>query len=252
MKLARTTTGKYSIEAVEKAIDILEVFAGPEELALNEICRRVGLSKSRTFRLLHTLAERGYVDRCRSGSRYRLGSRLFERASGVRRDLKQLAQPYMSRLHEQFNETVNLGIWSGGEVLYIDIMETTRPFRMSATVGCRMSAHTTAMGKAMLAYLPEGTCIAPGAGPAPDLQRQIDLVKKQGYAIDAEENEPGVACIGAPIRDASGQPVAAISISGPAYRIIAAKKEIAPEVAGACRSISESLGFRGDRKETAK
>jgi IclR family acetate operon transcriptional repressor len=260
MKLPRTTIGKYSIEAVAKALDVLETFTGTEELALHEICRRVGLTKSRTFRLLHTLAERGYIDRCADGSRYQLGARLLERASCVRRDLKQLAQPCMQRLHQRFNETVNLGVLNGEDVLYIDILETSRPFRMMATVGCRMPANTTAMGKALLAYLPAHDPRTSGrtrdAGPRPaqgrPLKRELALILKRGYAVDDEENEPGVSCVGAPILDALGRPVAAISVSGPAYRILEQQQNLSEEIVAACRSISRSLGFRDLRGSTAK
>jgi DNA-binding IclR family transcriptional regulator len=252
MKLARTTTGKYYVEAVAKALDVLETFSGPEQLALNEICRRVGLSKSRTFRMLHTLAERGYIDRCAEGPRYQLGAQLFERASSVRRDLKQLAHPFMRMLHERFNETVNLGVLNGRDVLYIDILENSRPFRMMATIGCRMPAHATAMGKAMLACLPAPDSRPPGRArstglrsePKMMLARELSQVRKQGFAVDDEENEPGVACIGAPILDISGQPVAAISVSGPAYRILGEKKNLTPAIMAACQSISGSLGYR--------
>jgi DNA-binding IclR family transcriptional regulator len=98
MRLPRTTVGKYSVAAVAKAPDILEVFSSRAELTLNEISRRVGLNKSRTFRLLHTLGERGYIDRRADGSRYQLGVKPCKRASHVRRDIKQLARPFMLTL----------------------------------------------------------------------------------------------------------------------------------------------------------
>ncbi len=253
MKLRRTTTGKYSIEAVSKALDILEVFRDSEELSLNEICRRMALNKSRTFRLLYTLAERGYIDRCADNLRYQLGTKLFERGAHVRRDIRQLAQPVMRALHERFNETVNLGVLDGADVLYIDILEASRPFRMTATVGCRMIAPLTAMGKAMLAGLAGEPAAAPGHGPASkrksgtgrSLKHELELVRRRGYAIDNEENERGVACIGAAILNATSLPVAAISVSGPAHRILGEeKKNIAEAVAAAGRRISGSLGFR--------
>ena len=253
MKLPRTTIGKYSVEAVAKALDILGVFDGSEQLALNEISRRVQLNKSRTFRLLHTLAERGYVDRSPDASRYQLGVKLFERAANVRRDVKQLARPFMQSLHDSFNETVNLGVLNQGNVLYIDILESSRPFRMAATVGCRMPVHLTSMGKAMLANLAAETRARPRhLRPAGSRrkqvqipQRELDLVRDQGYAIDNQENEPGVACIGAAILDETGRPVAALSVSGPAHRILGVKKDIAQAVATSCRNISKSLGFNG-------
>src|SRR5512142_893082 len=107
MKIARTTPSKYVVEAVAKALDILEVFSNSEGLTLNEISQRVGLNKSRTFRLLHTLAERGYVVRTQDSSRYKLGVKLLERAANVHRNVKQVARGAMLELQERFNETVN-------------------------------------------------------------------------------------------------------------------------------------------------
>jgi DNA-binding IclR family transcriptional regulator len=253
MKLPRTTIGKYSVEAVAKALDILEVFDGSEALTLNEVSRRVNLNKSRAFRLLHTLAERGYVDRGPDASRYQLGVKLFERAANVRRDVKQLARPFMESLHNKFNETVNLGVLNQGSVLYVDILESSRPFRMAATVGCRMPVHLTSMGKAMLANLAAESRAQPEnrrpAGPRRKQvqipQRELDRVRDQGYAIDNEENEPGVACIGAAILDEAGRPVAALSVSGPARRILGVKNIIAQAVVASCSNISKSLGFNG-------
>ena len=252
MKLARTTTGKYNVEAVTKALDLLDAFSGCEELTLQELCGRAAISKTRAFRLLHTLAERNYIERCAESLRYRLGTRLCERAAHVRGDIKQLAHPFMRRLHELFNETVNLGVLHHDEVIYIDILETLRPFRMVARIGCRMPAHLTAMGKAMLAHVCSSeadgsvndliTKLRPAARQA--LERDLERARRRGYALDNEENERGVACIGAAILDASGQPVAAMSISGPNHRIVSGKKNLTPAVVDACRSISRSLGWQ--------
>jgi IclR family acetate operon transcriptional repressor len=169
----------------------------------------------------------------------------------MRRDIKHLARPFMRKIQEQFNETVNLSVLSGGEVLYIDILESSRPFRMAATVGCRMPAHLTAMGKAMLAYLPAEHPSSPEHALVSGLtrtqrqilERELTAVRRRGYAIDNEQNERGVACVGVAIFDSSGRPAAAMSVSGPAYRVLAAKKDIAQALAAACRSISKSLGF---------
>jgi DNA-binding IclR family transcriptional regulator len=255
MKLTRTTTGKYNVEAVTKALDLLDAFRGCEELTLQELCSRAAMNKTRAFRLLHTLAERGYIERS-ADSRYQLGARLCERAAHVRGDIKQLAHPFMRRLHEHFNETVNLGVLHNDEVLYIDILETSRPFRMMARIGGRMPAHLTAMGKAMLAHLcsseAEGSVNGPLAKLQPEarqaLLRDLERARRRGFAIDNEENELGVACIGAAILDASGRPLAAMSISGPSQRIISGKKMIAPAVVDACGSISHGLGWQQGNK----
>ncbi|MBZ5537521.1 MAG: IclR family transcriptional regulator [Acidobacteriia bacterium] len=252
MRIARTTTGKYVVEAVAKALDILEAFNSAEGLTLNEISQQVGLNKSRTFRLLYTLAERGYVERSADGARYALGMKLFERASNVRRDLKDVAHEFMLELHHRFNETVNLGVLDNGQVLYLDILQNSRPFRMTATAGCRMPTYMTSMGKAILAYLPVEDPSSPAHAQIAHLsrmklqvlRRDLELVRRRGYAMDNEENEPGVACIGAPVFDAKGLPVAAVSVSGPVHRILGKERNIAASVIEACSGVSKILGFQ--------
>jgi len=252
MKVARTTTGKYVVEAVVKALEVLEVFETSETLSLNEISRRVGLNKSRTFRLLHTLAERGYVERCADGAQYKLGLKLLERAASIDRNLKQLARGFMLELQERFNETVNLGVLDDyKDVLYLDIVESSRPFRMSATVGCRIPSHRTAMGKAMLALMDMQDPASPNHAieeklaerPTRTLYRELDSIRLRGYAIDNEENEPGVGCIGVAIRNGNGVPIAAMSVSGPLHRILTGEKKIASALMAASKEISGYLGY---------
>jgi IclR family transcriptional regulator, KDG regulon repressor len=253
MKVPRTTSGKYVVEAVAKAFEVLESFNGSEELTLNEVSQRVGLNKSRTFRLLYTMAERGYVERNEDGTRYRLGMKLFERASNVRRDVKEIARNAMLELNQKFNEAVNLGVLEDGHVVYMDIVESSRPFRTSATVGCHMPTHTTALGKALLAFMPADdpnsslskTLAGLTAQQAQALQRELDQVRRRGYAVDDEENEPGVGCIGAPIFDSTGRPIAAMSVSGSAHRILTHSKLIAEAILVACDGVSRGLGFTG-------
>jgi IclR family transcriptional regulator, KDG regulon repressor len=251
MKLARTTTGKYVVEAVVKSLDVLEAFNKAEDLTLNEISRRVGLNKSRTFRLLHTLAEYGYVERTSDGVRYKLGVKLFELAANVRRDIRDVARPFMLDLQGQFNEMVNLGVLDGSDVLYLDIVESSRPFRMSATVGCRMPAYQTSMGKAMLACLEADDPSSASSGlirklPPGQLEavcRELETIRRRGYAVDDEENERGVGCVGAVVMDVAGHPLAALSVSGPEHRVLDQEKIVAEALVAACRGISKNLGL---------
>lgn len=249
MKIARTTPGKYVVEAVFKAIDVLEAFQGSEALTLNQVSQRVGLNRSRTFRLLHTLAERGYVERNEEGASYRLGMKLFERAANVRRDVKDVARPVMLDLRQRFNEMVNLGVLEDGHVLYLEIVESSRPFRMSATVGCRMPAHHTSMGKAMLSgdagCFESALLMKESRARLQKLRKELVAVQQRGYAIDDEENEPGVACIGAPILDANGKPIAAMSVSGPVHRVLTNEKKIAEALIAGCATVSKGLGYGG-------
>jgi len=249
MKLPKESDDKYVVEAVVKALDVLEAFQDSEELQLSEISRRVSLNKSRAFRLLYTLCERGYVERASDGHRYRLGLKLFEHASNLRRDVKQLAQPYMRKLQQLFNETVNLAVLHNGEVLYVDLLESSRPFRMSAMIGSRMPIANTSLGKALVARAAEHELeqVFDTLTPAElrKLRTEMEIVRRRGYATDHEENEPGVACIGAPILNEAGVSVAAMSVSGPSTRMLKQEREIGTALASLCKELSRQIGFSG-------
>ncbi len=262
MKVARTTNDKYLVEAVVRAFDILEAFRDSEELTLTDISRRVGLNTSRVFRLLHTLVECGYVERSPDGIRYSLGVKLFERAACVRRDLRQISLPFMHQLLEKFNETVNLGILNKGEILYIEMLESSQPFRMAAAVGSRSPVHSTALGKAIAAHLPESDLrnlllperlskLTERTITDPEkLRRELQSVRRRGYAIDNEETEPGAACVGAPVFDSSCRPIAAISLSGPTGRILGNLKQLVGSLLPVCNEISRRLGFNREIIQT--
>jgi DNA-binding IclR family transcriptional regulator len=249
MKLPRETDDKYVVEAVLKALDVLEAFRDSEELQLSEVSKRVSLNKSRAFRLLYTLCERGYIERGSDGHRYRLGLKLFEHASNMRRDVKQVAQPFMRKLQARFNETVNLAVLHGGEVLYVDLLESSRPFRMSAMVGSRMAISNTSLGKAMMAFAAEHDLELVFDTLTPTelrkLRTEMDIVRRRGYSTDREENEPGVACIGAPIVNEFGVSVAALSVSGPSLRILKQERDIGSTLSATCKDISRQIGFSG-------
>lgn len=250
MKAKRTTDGKYVVEAVDSALDLLEAFRDSEELSLAEICRRAGLGKSRTFRLLHTLAQRSYVERTPDGLRYRLGLKLFEHATHFRRDLKQVAQPFMGQLHERFNEATNLAVLHNGDVLYVDLLESSRPFRMAAMIGSRMPIESTSLGKAIVAYASEkermGLFARLSPGELRKLKKELATVRLRGYALDRGENEPGVACVGAPVFDATGAAVAAVSVSGPMSRMLRQEKQVGETLVRVCNEISRYMGFVGE------
>jgi DNA-binding IclR family transcriptional regulator len=251
---------RYTVSAVSKALDVLEAFRSSEELSLADISERVGLNKSRVFRLLHTLVEHGYVERNWDGTRYLLGLKLLERAACVRMDLRQLTLPYMRLIHERFNETVNLGILENQQIIYISTLESSRPIRMAEGMGSRSPLHSTALGKAIIANLPEDDLrVLVSRIPllkltertitdSNKLNDELHKVRRKGYAFDNRENDPEGFCIGAPILDRRGQPVAAISISGPADRVQGKSKEIVELLLSVCRQISEKLGFNENSK----
>lgn len=248
---------RYSIEAVLRALDVLDVFRGSEALSLAEISQRVGLNKSRVFRLLHTLSQRGYVERGADGADYVLGIKLVERAACVKRDLRQLALPFMRQLHERFNETVNLGILDEHEILYLEMLESSRPIRMAEVIGSRSSVHSTALGKAIVASLPEAELLSVleplhlvrkterTITDKGELRRELMKVRREGYAVDNRENDSEGFCIGAPIFDGTGRVIAAMSVSGPADRVQGRSREIAEDLKRLCRDMTRKLSFSG-------
>ncbi len=249
MKVPKEADEKYVVEAVVKALDVLEAFQDSEELPLKEISRRVALNKSRAFRLLYTLCERGYVERGSDGQRYKLGVKLFAQASNLRRDVKQVAQPYMRQLLLRFNETINLAVIHKGEVLYVDLLESSRAFRMSAMIGSRMPIPSTSLGKALVAFAPEDELKTLldrlTAWEARKLKSELLIVRRRGYAVDREENEPGVACIGAAILNSAGHAVAAMSVSGPSIRMLKQERDIGSALLATCGEISKKIGYAG-------
>ena len=254
---------RYTVEAVSKALDVLEVFHSSEELTLAEISERLGLNKSRVFRLLHTLVERGYVDKTVDGTRFVLGLRLLERSACVRTDLRKLCLPYMRQIHEEFNETVNLGIIEEEQIIYIAALESSRPIRMAEVVGSRSPLHSTALGKAILAFLPADQLAGLVAGLSmtkltentitdqEELIKELQLVRRRGCAIDDRENDSDGFCIAAPIFDAMGRPTAAISVSGPTDRIQENRKQISELLISMCNQISSRFGFSGRSRSIA-
>src|SRR5262245_21859519 len=253
MQTRRTYNDKYMVEALAKALDILEAFNESEDLTLTEICDRIGLNKSRVFRLLHTLTERGYIEKCGDDKRYSLGLKLFGRAACVRRNIRQITLPHMRTLHQKFNETVNLGILDNLDIIYIEMLESSHPFRMATAIGSRSPFNACALGKAIAAYLPESwldnaissnTLVKITERTITDqdeLKKELRTVRRKRYAVHREETEPGVTCIGSAIFDIGNNPVAGLSLSGPAIRILGQKDEIALALISTCEEISHDI-----------
>jgi IclR family acetate operon transcriptional repressor len=155
----------------------------------------------------------------------------------------------MRQTHARYNETINLAVLHNGEVLYVELLESSRPFRMAAMIGSRMPIHSTALGMAMLAHSPEHEILAFLQQLTPPhsrkMKKELEAVRQRGYALDREENEPGVACVGAPILDLTGSAIAAMSLSGPVGRVLKQEKEIGTTLSGFCREISRYMGFVG-------
>jgi DNA-binding IclR family transcriptional regulator len=245
-------------QTVLKAVDVLECVAnGDEPLSALQVAKLCKISRPTAYRLLTTLVSRGYVE-AMDGARFRLGTQALSLNKKVLAsiDLPDVARSYMRQLSDLTNETVNLSIREGAEILYIARVESSQSIRMMSTIGTRSHLHSTAMGKALLAFLPgeeqtaliEEIALVPcTAGTITEralLIQELVNVRKQGFAIDNEENEAGVRCVGAPILDHTGHAFAALSVSGPAYRIsVAQLKAISRPLIEATHAISARLGY---------
>jgi IclR family KDG regulon transcriptional repressor len=221
-------------QVVDRVVDILETFPrlGPE-LGVSDISRALGLKKATAHRLLASLRRRGIVAQDPQTRRYRLGVKLWELGSmaTTQVDWVDRVKPFLQELTDATGETTHLGVLNDGQVLYVDKVESNHSLRMPSQVGKRNPVHCTGVGKAQIAFLlPEvlQNLVARRGLPAftprtiteiGALQVELATVRERGYAVDHEEIEEGLVCIGAPIRDHTAHVVAAISIAGPSSRL---------------------------------
>lgn len=226
---------RRTVQSVERSLDLLEALADREEAALGELAAQAGLLPSTAHRLLATLVRRGYAARQPDTGRYVLGYKALElsaQAGQRHARVRGLARPHLERIRTLTGETVNLVFLDGPRVVYVDQVEGLRGMRMFTEIGREVPAHTTAAGKAMLAFQPRAAELGAaslrlGGGKltartitTPEaLAVDLERVRGQGFAVDDEEHEEGVVCVGAPVFDHAGEAVAALSVSGPAARM---------------------------------
>jgi IclR family transcriptional regulator, KDG regulon repressor len=232
--------------------------------SVRDLSQRVKLPKATTHRLLSSLQYLGYVRQDPETRNYFLGFKLVELGNLLlaQLDLRREAEPFLRGLAERTNETVHLVFLDRYEIVYIDKLETNQTsggLKMASRIGSRNPAHSSAVGKVLLAHLPAGefeefvrlqglprrtekTITDPLR-----FREHLKAVRGQGFALDEEENEKGIRCVAAPVYNAAGTPAAAISVSAPAFRISRKPVEdfLRKEVMETAREISRRLGYRG-------
>jgi DNA-binding IclR family transcriptional regulator len=249
----------YDVAVLQKALDVLEVLADHSDLGLSELSAQTGVSKASTYRVLSTLEARGFVIKDPDTRKYSPGVKLIAVSSAIvsRIDLVASARPFVVELQAAFDETVNVGILAGHEVLYVDILESAQGLRMAATVGDRNALHSTALGKAILSALPSSEArellssyrrAAATPRTITGLEAILDdlaVTAERGYSIDDEENEVGARCVGVSVRDLHRRPVGALSISGPVARVsMDLLDTIGQRLQEAAAGIEERMGYR--------
>ncbi len=238
---AQTLVASYStrcimrnaaVQTVDRALQLLLAFdAEDQELGVTELAARVGVHKSTASRLAATLAARGFLERAPGGDGFRLGpelGRLGLLAVGSR-DLAELARPVMERLADETGETVNLAVLDGSEAVNVAQVEGRHIVGVGSWTGRRTALHCTANGKVLLAFGDAEAPRAPYAAftahtitTAAALEQELKTVRSRGYATAVGELEDGLHAVAAPVIDTGGGCRAALSVSGPAYRIPAA------------------------------
>jgi DNA-binding IclR family transcriptional regulator len=249
----------YKIQVLDRALAILEALSqdGPD-LSLGQISESLGLHKSTAHRLIMVLERHKLLEKNPERGKYRLGLKLFELGTRAvsQLDLRERARAFLERAVLETGETVHLCIYDDGEVVYVDKVEPGRSVRLASSVGRRNPAYCTAVGKAIMAHLPESQVehavqkhglrqlTRKTISSMAELKTALAKVRETGYAVDNEENEEGVCCVGAVVRDFSGDPVAAVSASGPKFRIDTEKIPVlARSVVAAAAALSGELGF---------
>ncbi|HEX7297564.1 MAG TPA: IclR family transcriptional regulator [Solirubrobacteraceae bacterium] len=239
-----------------KTLTILELVLSAEApLGLAEIADRAELTKPTAHRLLQMLVRRNYVRRT-SARTYATGARALwlagETLAQVNRS--EMARPALRRLHDLIPETIHFAVLSGSDVVYVEKFEGRRPYRMASSIGMSLPLHSTAIGKSLLAFmapeerrrlLPEGELPARTRNTitAHDkLEEELARIARRGYAMDDEENEENIRCIGAAVFDKNGAPIGGVSVSAPSFQLSAlAARRMAPAIVATAREISLAL-----------
>lgn len=191
----------------------------------------IGLHKSTTAGIVNTLKEEGFLEQDSATGKLRLGLDLYSLAVQARHDLVEICEPYLNTLLQLTGETVNLAVIDKSEIVYIAKKESSHSIRISTSVGAHLPVYCTAIGKSILAFMERSRAesiindikfipltektITSKAG----LLKAIEAVYKEGVAYDFEEYELGVICIASPLFYKQGEPIGAISVSGPALRL---------------------------------
>ena len=252
-----------TIVAVDRALDVLLLlYTNGEEMGVSEISRELGLQKSTVHRTLSTFEAKGFVYKNKENDRYWLGTKIYAMGllAGERFSLADLVRPFAKKLFDEFQEVVNVSILDENvEVGYKSIIiqkeaDPVKVLSVNPNIGSSTDAHVSAVGKCMLAYsknlqtgklrklkkYTDKSIIDPDS-----LMAELQKIRETGYAIDNEEQELGLYCIGAPILDRTGVAIAAISMSGPTVRMkgkdLEAKIQKVMEIAQEISSLTKQL-----------
>lgn len=248
------------VQSVDRAVSVLEILARLGEVGVTELANEIGVHKSTVSRLLSALEDHELVEQAHERGKYRLGFGLLRLSNAVsgQLDVTQQGREICERLAIELGETVNIAVLRSHYVVNVDQARGPRSVGSHNWVGELTPLHATSSGKILLAHMSEDARreVLGDAGldrftdhtvtSLDELERQLKVVAEDGYVISAEELEHGLTAVAAPIRDHAGIVVAALSVSGPVYRLDDGRaREIVPAVIAAAAAVSERLGHQG-------
>ncbi len=221
----------YTIASLEKGIKILELLVQHGELSISEAARMMDTNRAGSHRFISTLKDLGYVEK-NENNKYQPTLKIMKLATKVanRFEIRRIARPYMYRLSIKYKETINLGFFKNHEIIHLDKIDSLEVLRMDSALGDKAPAYCTALGKAILAFLPDHELVnylenielkplAPNTITDKDrFISELSKIQRDGYAIDDEEMAMGLRCIAVPVFDHNTYPAYALSISGPSMR----------------------------------
>jgi len=242
---------------LEKGLAVVQFVAERSDVTAGAVLDAFGLSRSATYRLLDRLRSGGYLQEGAVPGSFRLGPRMvvIGLAALNQMDLMHVAPPLLGPLAQSAGETVNLAVPQGDEMVYVYQHDGPSSIKVTARLGTRRPMNCTSLGKAYLAHLPAEELeerlrtlvyvrlTAGSLTTADTLRPELELTRRRGYAIDDVEVEDGVSCLGAPILDYRGRPVAALSIAGPAERMPDKRPAVVPLLLQAAAAVSNRLGY---------
>jgi IclR family pca regulon transcriptional regulator len=224
---------KNSVQSLAKGFRVLEAFTAERlEMGLAEVARAAGIDNATAFRFLNTLVQLGYVEKLPEAKRFRLSLKCLDLGFNAiaRTDLRDFARPLLRELVNETIEAASIAVPDGADLIYVERVQAGLVrLGVDVRIGSRVPAYSTAVGQAVLAYLPRDAQIklleAMPRKPLTQttltnldaLLKRLDQVRRNGFALSDQENVTGLRVLAAPVLDADGVPLAAISVAAPAF-----------------------------------